>query len=642
MAKIRIFLPNESKVKSSSHIYTIYDVISMSKRSITYECINEKGIKYRFKYFNGESYLKYNDFIQITQVKTNCIMPVDIGYYSDILFVVYPIFDVEDISKTNVSINDIRNKVVWPLVNIIHKFHEKGILLRDICPEHILYLETTKQLAYCGLNNLILLNDKSTVTTQKGYFEDNSYLAPEIMQDGYSFYSDYYALGATLYYILFHKKLFDGYTNEEIVQNISNRTISGIDYQVLNSLSYENHSERSKICYLIMGLITTSAENRWGYEEIIRWCQNQPVTWITNEHREIYEFNEPFVLDDIKYWNAYDIVNKCVSIPWDSNLYDKLVIYLRKNDECYAVKYLKIERSKDDYQAKIFKILYTMHPTLDGLWWNGNKYIDSTELAQKAKNNDWLKLSVSTMLKNNCFSFYQQIRKNDNETSSIDFTQFESWETQKKNRGVSRFVIKFGGIENNRIKVENVIIEDFDSFIETYQNKPNELRTLSKSLINEETYLAWLWAKGENQLVDTFEGLLHASYDVSFMYLLMVLEKYCLKKTSLYHVRYLYLKYGDFSPVYWLSQHLDCYKYPRIKNTLAFRRFNIANFELSNSIEALSHTLKDLIVDYQEIVMDTRKNADEKTVCIPISNDYKFDLKWNDFYVCKQFMQTWE
>ena len=628
--KMRMSLPPGTKVQGEQNAYIVKKFICMSSRSTTVFCESSNGTAYRLKFYNGQHGIT-NDLQKKTKAVAakGVIVPVDFGEYGGCPFAVYQNIDGTDASKYPVSLSVLVQKIIPQLAYVIHQHHQRRILLRDICPENILYRVHDQQITYCGFSNMAVLPDNVTITKASGYGQHHAYIAPEVPKYGYSTCSDYYALGVTILSLLLGKNPMDSMSWGDIQISLRDGKVPGIDIQHLKSIPYDLYSEEDKVMYLILGLMLPNPRDRWGYGEIRCWCNKQHIPLTRKGGKIIYQYNEPFVIGNSKCWNYQQLTLRIAADQhaWSESTYARLDQFAKKH--CIP-NWAKIADMNTEHPSanngRMFRAIYGINPALDGFWWVGRKYANSTQLIQDAAANKTAADVLSEILKNHCMSFFLRMRKRITSISETDISemeQIEQWEIAEPGKGVNRCVMRFASsAETRSFWINGKEYPDTDSLLSDYANAGLRLKQISGEIINSKSFQAWLWVNGMEAAGQAAQKLGSSSPEQSFYLLMKIIEKSSKSENTKHAARRMYLKYGEYAPVYWLYERITDYLTVSIGDQILFDTFKNADLSLTNSLEVLSSNVNQLVPDYFHFVARTSK----KTIDLK-----QYDLEFCDF-----------
>lgn len=152
-------------------------------------------------------------------------------------------------------------EILSALNDVLKYLHNKGIIHRDINPTNIFITENKKiKLGDFGFAHLEKQHDRITIAGK--VFGTPHYMSPEqISGNNYSKASDYYALGITIYELLSGTLPFSGPIVDIFRKHLE------------KEVPKLNVSERFNS--LIKGLTKKDPDKRWGYEEVIKFLQDE-------------------------------------------------------------------------------------------------------------------------------------------------------------------------------------------------------------------------------------------------------------------------------------------------------------------------------------------------------------------------------
>ena len=654
----RISIHPETKLKGKKNIYIVQNIISISNRSVTMHCRTEDGTQWRLKFFNGEHSVTQSILETLMQYPMKgVVLPIDSGEFSGQPFCIFPSKNAIDTEKFPIAQQLLIKKIIPQLSYVIHQYHQKRILLRDICPEHILYQVKEEQIAYCGFQNAVVLPEKVTLIKQKGYGQHDSFLAPEVEKYGYSIYSDYFSLGMTLLCLVKGKNPFAGMEKKERDEKLNRGIVLGIDIAHLRNTPYECYSEEDKILYLILGLILPNPRQRWGYGELRCWCNGQHIPLVRKNGRIVYQYNAPFLIGTIQCWNYRQLTQTMVAKKdaWTESALQRLLQFAKEQNIPYYEKIEEWQKTEEyNTYGKIFRCIYAMNPALDGLWWTGKKYLNIDTLVQEAACNPMESSILHDILRNRCLSFFLQMRTRVNAVNPKDISeaeQMEQWEREELGKGVNRCIMRYSLYSKNRgFLVEGKIYDGLEELLKNYQKNPLRLKVISCDIISNKSFQAWLWANGLEEAGTKAKELCNTEPKQSFYILLKIAESQLKSEGSKKVWRDIYMRYGDYAPIYWLKNHIMEYKAVSITDHILMDVWKEADFSLELSLETLTYKAKRMIPDYQHFVIRTAKNALEvqkKNLnyvtysFYPVLEDGFFNCIWeNGLEVCPAFLKS--
>ncbi|MCR5734339.1 MAG: serine/threonine-protein kinase, partial [Lachnospiraceae bacterium] len=263
---MRVSLPPGTMLSGNRSEYEVKKFIGVSDRSISVICKDRQGREYRLKLYDGEHPVDGKLLEKCLQTVTDGVVRfIDSGSYQNCFFMVCENYPFKSIDRQTISVQTIRSVILPGILSVMHAFHERQVVLRDIAPEHILYDHDSKAVYYLGFSNILYLGKKAAFLREPGYGQKGIYIAPEAEKRGYGPASDHFSLGVMLLNILKGEKAFEGITQEAFYSELKAGRVPGIDIKYLKNTSYDMYSTEDKLYYLILGLLIPDPDKRWGY-----------------------------------------------------------------------------------------------------------------------------------------------------------------------------------------------------------------------------------------------------------------------------------------------------------------------------------------------------------------------------------------
>lgn len=656
--KIRVSLPPGTVLKSTEHTYTVQQIICLSDRSVTAGCADESGRTWRLKLFNGES--SVTEEIQRTLLETTVkgtVLPVDMGEYAGFRFAVSPVVKARSADQFPVSMQLLRERIIPQLAYVVNQYHRRRILLRDICPEHILYRQQEQRIAYCGFQNAVLLPGKATVTKSPGFGQRPGYLAPETESYGYSVCSDYFSMGAAILTMVRGSDPSASLSRDAFLKMLSAGEVPGIDIGHLQATSYDLYSAEDRILYLVLGLMLPDPGKRWGYGEIRCWCNGQHIPLIQKGKREPYQFSEPYAVGRTRCWNERQLARTLAEQKeaWREGTAQGLLAFAKRQCPKHVQAFSEYA---DDPAAgpggKVFRCIYTLYPSIDRLWWNGVSYPDMQTLVREARRSPKERETLSQLLQEQCLSFFCQVRAtvSDEYRKLIpELLKMEQWEQEEPGKGVSRCMMRFSGpVQNRAFQVEGRSYQSVRGLLEHYGKDGKRLKKLSPAILMDQSFQAWLWASGCETAGRHAGQMVKTHPEQGFFLLLGLCERLAEEEESRRLTRRLFLRFGDFAPVVWLAGHIQDYQPTSVSHQMLYDLFQKADFSEQEGLEVLADRAQKLTADYQTFVSRTLDNpfaledggVDAAVYGYePVYEDRYFCCTWeNGLEVCPAFLKT--
>lgn len=183
---------------------------------------------------------------------------------------ILPYYKRGSLSSSRLNAQQIK-RVVYCVNEGLKALHDVGIIHKDIKPANLIWADNGEDVLIIDFGISSLLDENRTLKfTSTGL--TLQYAAPETLHNIFSHYSDYYALGVTVY------ELFTGTTP------YSNMTIEQIEkyYSIQNFPTPEDAPQQIKD--LILGTTYFDIRNRKEVDNPnCRWCYDQVKKWYDGE-----------------------------------------------------------------------------------------------------------------------------------------------------------------------------------------------------------------------------------------------------------------------------------------------------------------------------------------------------------------------
>ena len=289
------------------------------------------------------------------------------GRYYEIL----PFYEKGDLSQHPSFDHDLLMEVVaYSLNEGLHAIHEAGIVHRDIKPNNLFLNEDSTSIIIgdFGISSTL---DQGSVAFTANSNRTNGYAAPEVYSSLISEESDYYSFGITLLELAIGENPFKHLTEQQILKMT---LMDSIDIPA---------TIPDRLTTLIKGLTRKDRNIRWGYSEVKKWLNGEPVAVATDTFKRNirpyrFEGKEIISLEELAMMFA---VNRDVA---KKHLYSGLVKELVEQfGEEFEIKVMECEEIRD-HDKGIHMLINSIHPN-PPLCWKGEVYRDLTELGGKMK-----------------------------------------------------------------------------------------------------------------------------------------------------------------------------------------------------------------------------------------------------------------
>ncbi|CAO3665727.1 unnamed protein product [Rhizopus stolonifer] len=166
----------------------------------------------------------------------------------------------------------------------LNYLHQKNIVHRDIKPDNIL-LDQRGHAHLTDFNVALKLEPDQSFTSLAGSM---AYIAPEMLKkQGYDSFVDWWALGISIYELLYGKRPFSGKSNDILKTSILQ---DPIDFPSSPKISQD-------AIHLIRGLLERNVQDRFGFQEIRNHPWFKKVSW---DHLVSKTIEAPFIPDENK------------------------------------------------------------------------------------------------------------------------------------------------------------------------------------------------------------------------------------------------------------------------------------------------------------------------------------------------------
>lgn len=276
---------------------------------------------------------------------------------------ILPYYENGDLEKASPMAPEFIKNVVVPNINEGLKIlHGNEIVHKDIKPNN-LYLGDDSLHVVIGDFGISSIVDTGISFRYSGLSRTLGYSPPEASAGIVSKKWDYYSMGITLLHLVTGIDPFAGMNDRQIVLETA-----------VNSLVIPE-SVDSGLAKLIKGLTLKAPEDRWGYDEVRRWCNNEEI--------EIKEYNQPantiptYYFSGKEYNNSYDLAN-AIAHNWAEGIKHMkrglLYEHFRKINQDLASKIYDCSELRQP-DLGLMKLIYHLKPD-STLCWRGKTFAD--------------------------------------------------------------------------------------------------------------------------------------------------------------------------------------------------------------------------------------------------------------------------
>ena len=411
------------------------------------------------------------------------------GVYDNRTYEILPYYEKGDLEK-NLPMNEqfIESVVVKSVNDGLKVLHDNGIIHRDIKPSNLFLSNDGNKviLGDFGISSLLDSNVSVRATSMSRTF---GYSAPEASSGFVSKETDYYSLGITILHLAIGQDPFLGMTDMQIL------------YQTINKPLDIPSNVSPRLQQLIKGLTIKDRNNRWGYDEVTRWLNNEDVEI---KERKTFKGLKPYNFNYNKYYGLEEI-SMAFANDWENAKKHLYRGYVEKNIAQYGEEYVnQITDVKNisDQDVAVFSMIYILNPHAP-LCFKGVVYTDLQSLGMKMhENGTQTNDDIMQLITSECLSQY--IHKNNfenNFTNQIDELS-KKIKAGKKDYYYALMYLLYPEIGYEYNKKKYVNLEDFIEDLE--KTSSTQINKTCQDLIGNPMFLMWINSLGYSKQVDSW------------------------------------------------------------------------------------------------------------------------------------------
>jgi len=411
------------------------------------------------------------------------------GVYDERTYEILPYFEKGDLVKhIPMSFDFIENVVVKSVNEGLKVLHDNNIIHRDIKPSNLFLSNDEKRvvLGDFGISSLLDSNVSVRATSMSRTF---GYSAPEASSGFVSKESDYYSFGITILHLAIGQDPFAGMTDMAIL------------YQTINKTLDIPSTVPPRLQQLIRGLTVKDRNNRWGYEEVNRWLNNEDVEV---KERRTHKGMKPYNFSNSRYYGL-DEISMAFASDWENatkHLYRGLV---EKNIVQYGEEYsnrITDIKALDDKDVAVFKMIYILNPNAP-LCFKGAIYTDLQALGMAIKEKSpTIDENIMHLIDSGCLLEYI-----DNNNFNEAFKEQIRFITQEIKKGNVDYYFALMyllypeiGFEYKEKKYVNL-----ESFIDNLEsNSTKQIVKICQDLISDKIFIMWIYSLGYSKQVENW------------------------------------------------------------------------------------------------------------------------------------------
>ncbi len=477
--------------------YIIKKILSTNgSQANVYLVINHlNGVEYVLKLYKT-NYLPQEDIVKLFK-NSSCpyvIKIIDDGMYKGQYYEITKYYKKGNLNQKKDYKNKFLNETIVPNINeglhYLHGNNELGITIihGDLKPDNI-YISDDEKHVIIGDLGISVLTDKT------GAVIDSIKGTPEFSPLTTGFYKkvirnssyDYASLGLILFKLHYGYSLFANMTEDEITYKWNNGFVIP-------------DSSNLRLDSLIKGLLNKNEEERFGYEDVKKWCDYE---FVDAKHKKIYKASENdnkqeksnyiFGIFDNKVYSVNSLETMAIAMKdnWEQSKKvikrENFYVFLNEFDERISQKYKKLLIEKPiDIVIFLFINEFCMN---DQIVYKGKKLGSIKEFFEAFNDNYLLKIEL---IENGAL---KEIVEQNEAYSKLEESLEEVLDTNIPIERKMRF-INYLFNQEEKIKIHGKQINTIEEFSEIFINFSKEEIL---EIVKEEKFIAWLYSHGMGQ-----------------------------------------------------------------------------------------------------------------------------------------------
>ncbi len=375
--------------------------------------------KYVAKVYRRKIAIKPEVSERVAQIKSPFVARVfALGEYNGYPVEILPYYMHGSLSGKQYSFEKLKYEIIPSINEGLHVLHENGIIHKDVKPSNIMLNNDGRTAAIIDFGiSSIRENGSTVVVTKTGLTPE--YSAPETFRNLFLNESDYYSLGVSIFELYCGHTPYSNMSQEEIEQFISIQKLplpQNMEKELkdlIDALTYPDITNRRD---------KSNPNRRWGYEEIINWCNDipQPLPGavvksaipmatpsnLINLNSQSFAQNQVQTTGDmLPYRFAGSLITETSDLAkklnehWDDgkkHLFRGLLLsHFKKDSNADIISKLmdyEEEVETTDPDILLFNCIYTINPNLKYLVWKGHEWADlsafGTEVLNAVRDNN--------------------------------------------------------------------------------------------------------------------------------------------------------------------------------------------------------------------------------------------------------------
>lgn len=468
--------------------YTVERVIAENTGEASVFLSVKNGSRYVLKLYHKDKKPKADILSKLREMKSDFVASIcDTGESSGRFYTVMPYYENGDVMTAAPVTEEFVEKVLVPSVNEgLKTLHGQGIIHRDIKPSNLYFKEDKRGVVLGDFGISSLLDNDATVRAT-GMSRTLGYAAPETSAGFVSKESDYYAFGITILQLVTGHDIFTGMTEMQIL------------YQTLNKRIPIPKNISPRIAVLIRGLTQKERKDRWGYNELCRWCRNEYVPLNENFNAPTKNDGSGFIFRNQVY---YDLKSLTEAMAWN---WEDALVYLF--DGALETKLININNGlsrevatlKKQYNRDValFKCIRILNPDAP-IFFCGEKYASLEALSDAiAKEYPKINEKVVKLVSSGCLSYYL-------EQKGYDSTVRERLKEIADRIAIGKreyyYSLMYFLNPSHRYSENFADLNELADYLEGLPD--DERESVCGKLIGDEKFLMWISSKGYRQQLE--------------------------------------------------------------------------------------------------------------------------------------------
>ena len=479
--------------------YSLIEVISENTGEASIFLGQRDGQEFVLKLYHKNKRPKLEIMEKVKSISSPFVISIiEEGEFGNRFYEVLPYFSEKDLQSSNIVNEDFLINTVIPNVNEgLFELHSKGIIHRDIKPNNLFYSNDREHIIIGDFGISSLLNSGMSVR-MTSTSRTPGYSAPETAQGIISKEVDYYSFGITLLHLVTGRDPFEGMTDAQILMQTLNYKIP-IPQRI-----------NPRISQIIRGLIVKDRLDRWGYDEIEKWLNNENVPIKEMITRNLN--TKPYFFEGEKL-NDLPSLAHGLATHWNEGikqLYRGLITeHLKQFGQDLTSKSMDY-MEETDHDIGLFKLIYLLDPQAP-LCWRGEVFTDLHRFTDKCVNDlpsindNYFALFVSG-------AFIEYLRKKNIDPEFIQaFSKISELDKEQHREEIyyQAVLLLQSSIESNGIvfKFSNEMFYSPDDVVEYLMKNQEDLDQISLDLLTDKYFLIWLEYLGFKDEIESWKQI---------------------------------------------------------------------------------------------------------------------------------------